>query len=69
MKPLDKLARDICWLGFANPKEVGRTKAAYWKSLPEETRENYRKEASHFVWLYDNLPTDWMGPLSFRVPE
>ena len=68
MTPIDTLARNICWLGFANPKAVGLTKAQYWKGLTKEVKQEYRKEARNFVWLYDNLPMDWMGPLSFRVP-
>lgn len=66
MKPIDKLARDICWIGFADKRSVGKTKAAYWKSLPEETRDNYRKEASHFVWVFDNIDLRLLTPLSFR---
>jgi hypothetical protein len=69
MTPLDKLARDICWIGFPNKKLVGRTKAQHWKNLPEETRHEYRKEAQHFVWIYDNIDLRLLGPLSFRVED
>lgn len=67
MPPLDKLARDICWIGFSDKKAVGCTKAAYWKRIPEDTREAYRKEAAHFVWVYDNVDLRLLLPLSFRI--
>ena len=56
MKPGEKLARDICWAGFWKPGSIGKTKAAYWKSLPESTRKNYEADAIQFVWLLKRLP-------------
>jgi hypothetical protein len=67
IEAVDRLARDICWLGLTTPGgRAGKTKASYWKSLPEETRERYRQEASNFVWLYDNLDHHLLIPLSLR---
>lgn len=53
--PRERLAREICWVGFANPSAVGKTKAAYWDGLPEFTKEEYRKQAREFIWLTKNL--------------
>ncbi len=63
--PMEKLAREICWLGFAlpNPKHVGCTKAQYWKNLPESTRQNYRADARQFAYLLDRLDVDLLNEL------
>ena len=53
--PRERLAREICWVGFANPKAVGTTKAAYWDKLPERTKDEYRKQAREFIWLTRTL--------------
>ncbi len=58
MKPVERLARDICWVGFFKPRSFGITKAAYWKSLPQSTRKNYEADASQFVWLLSRLPLE-----------
>jgi hypothetical protein len=31
MELLDRLAREICWLGFLFPRSIGKTKARYWR--------------------------------------
>jgi hypothetical protein len=56
-KAVEKLARRICWLGFASPhKTMKDTKeAAYWQSLPEPTREKYREEARWLCWVIDKI--------------
>lgn len=71
MKPIDKLAREICWLGFSVEyrKTSGYTKARYWKRLTEAARASYRKEAMHFVWMYDNIDPYLLHPLSFRIDD
>jgi hypothetical protein len=52
----ERLARDICWAYFNRPsKELGYTKTAYWKGLPESTRQNYRAEAQQFAYLASRL--------------
>jgi hypothetical protein len=63
MGPLEKCARDICWAGFASPKDVGRTKAAYWRELPDETRYKYMREAQYIAWLITKVPVDTVNAL------
>jgi len=31
MELLDRLAREICWLGFLFPRSIGKTQARYWQ--------------------------------------
>lgn len=38
MTPIEKLARDVCYNGFASRRDVGCSKAAYWKRLSDEKR-------------------------------
>jgi hypothetical protein len=62
MKPIEKLAREICWLGFTTPaSRAGKTKASYWKRLPEETHQSYIIEAQHFTWLLSELSDDMLN--------
>lgn len=56
-----RLARRICWLGFADPKKTGWTEHAYWASLPSETRAEYCDEAERLCWLLDNLQRSDVG--------
>lgn len=67
MHPLDKLAREICWAGFADPKCAGCTKAAYWKRLSDEKRAEYRTEAEHFAYLASRIDVDVMNEVSMDV--
>jgi hypothetical protein len=55
--PVEKIAREICWLGFASPRP-DTTKARYWESISEDARQNYRCDARRFVFLYHRLPVD-----------
>lgn len=56
LNPVEKLAREICWLGFTHPSfRIGKTKASYWASLPEPTRERYRLDAAQFVWIVNKI--------------
>lgn len=66
--PLEKLAREICWLGFANrdPKIVGCTKVQYWKRLAESKKQDYRSEARQFMYIYDNVSIALLVQLCFR---
>ena len=48
---VEKLAREICWSGFMSPKAVGKTKAAYWKSISPKARADYIREAYRFAFL------------------
>lgn len=64
MHPLDKLAREICWAGFACPKLVGRTKAQYWKDLTDEKRTEYRLEAERWAYLHGRIDVDVMNAVS-----
>jgi hypothetical protein len=47
----ERLAREICWVEFACPEAVGKTKAAYWDGLPEQTRDAYRFRARELIFL------------------
>lgn len=64
MHPFDKLAREICWAGFAHPKHVGKTKTQYWKSLTDEKRAEYRAEAEYWAYLHDRISVDVMNEIS-----
>lgn len=67
--PIEKLAREICWLGFSHPDATrGKTKASYWKSLPESTRQNYRGDARQFAYLLDRVPVDLLNELHDAAP-
>ena len=62
--PIEKLAAEICWLGFVHPaSKRGKTKASYWKSLPESTRQDYRCEARRFAYLLDRVNDDLLNEL------
>lgn len=50
LTPIEKIARDYCWAGFAVPRHAGCTKAQYWLRLSDEKRAEYVKEASYFCY-------------------
>jgi hypothetical protein len=52
---LERLARDICWMGFSRKGRREKTKASYWDSLPEFTKKNYRDHASEFIWYINKF--------------
>ena len=58
MKTFEKLAREICWESFTNPKAVGATKASYWKSLPPATQSEYRNDAAKFIRILGGLNSE-----------
>lgn len=58
MKPMEKLARDLCWNEFIRPGKGLGTKAAYWKSLSPEKRAEYEKRARMFVFDLGRLTDD-----------
>lgn len=49
MKPIEKLARDICWAEWAGKPPQGMTKALYWKMLPPDGRANHINNARYWV--------------------
>jgi len=53
---MERLAREICWRGFARPENSGMTKARYWKEITEGTRQKYRVEARQLVFLVERIP-------------
>jgi len=57
MKPMEKLARRICWVEFngMSPKMLGTTEARYWAALPIETKERYHDEARRLCWAMNAL--------------
>lgn len=61
MTAIEKLARRICWLGFAQPSKTGWTEAAYWRSLPPEMHEKYLEEASWLEWIVGKLDDSGSG--------
>jgi hypothetical protein len=58
--PVEKIAREICWLGFQSPRPE-TTKAKYWEEISEGARRNYRCDARRFVFLYHALPVDLLN--------
>lgn len=46
----EKLARDICWAGFANPKNAGTTKNRYWENITPNARKLYCEHAAELIW-------------------
>lgn len=62
LTPVEKLAREICWLGFTHPLvKKGKTKASYWKTICEDARKGYRAEAEHFIYLLKRVPVDLLN--------
>lgn len=55
LTPIEKIARDYCWAGFASPKHAGCTKAQYWNRLSPEKRDEYIREASYFCYHVKRL--------------
>ena len=66
---MEKLAREICWMGFSNPKAVGKTKAKYWQSLPPVTQNEYRTEAVHFVRILSGISSDLLNEIEIERSE
>ena len=65
MKPIEKLARDICWAEFVGPRwSIGHTRKSYWDSLPEETKTAYKDEALRIAFMVRklNLSPMRLGP-------
>jgi hypothetical protein len=60
LTPIEKIAREYCWAGFARPELAGCTKAAYWKRLSNEKRQEYIREASQFCYRVRRLGRAWM---------
>jgi hypothetical protein len=60
MTAIEKLAREICWREFA-VEPTDTTKAAYWKSLPQETRDDYIADAKWLNWIVGRVPTRMIG--------
>lgn len=54
MDPIEKLARDLCWAGFAGPKPKG-TKAQYWESVAPEAKARYLEDAKLIRWALGKL--------------
>lgn len=59
MKNIEKLAREICWMGFTTREgRLGKTKASYWKSLSDEKRKEYIRDAEWWHWVYCTVPVE-----------
>lgn len=61
MKTLEKFARRFCWYGFMPGVPTGTTEARYWRELPEETRQEYRREARVFLYHLSRFSGDQYG--------
>lgn len=55
MSGLEKLAREICWLGFADPKNAGCTKTEYWRRIDPNAKRDYLDDARRFCSLYRRM--------------
>lgn len=64
--PKERLAREICWVEFANPKAVGKSKAAYWDGLPEQTKIIYRLRARDLIWMTRTLKPAYVAEVLRR---
>jgi hypothetical protein len=51
----EKLARDICWAGFNDPKFVGKSKARYWENISDAAKMDYIREAGYVARLVRKL--------------
>lgn len=59
MTNLEKLAREICWMGLTTrDARRGKTKSRYWKSLSDEKRREYISDAQWWHWIYCNVPAE-----------
>lgn len=54
MKPVEKLARRICWLEFALPVD-GTTEVAYWRGVSPAKKAEYVEDARWLIWMVDRL--------------
>lgn len=54
-KAIGRLARDICYNGFASRKDVGCSKTEYWKRLSPEKQAEYVREASWFCYTVKRM--------------
>lgn len=54
-KAVERLARDICYNGFARPQDAGCSKVQYWERLSPEKRAEYVQEASWFCYTIRRL--------------
>ena len=52
---LERLARDLCWSEFHNPKIVGVTKLQYWKQITPDARADYRRLAREIMFYVKKL--------------
>lgn len=64
LTPHEKLAREICWAGFSTPEgRAGKTKASYWRTITEETRQDYREQANCFIFVLSNVSADLLNEI------
>lgn len=46
----EKLARDICWAGFHNTRNIKKTKNQYWEGVSSSARKSYLEHAAEMIW-------------------
>lgn len=70
MKPIEKLARDICWVEFPNPPK-DTTKAAYWRDqVAPEKKAEYIRDAEWLVFIAKQFkPLRILGLVDLRALE
>jgi hypothetical protein len=61
---IEKLAREICWMGFSPNGRTGKTKNRYWLSITEDARQQYRASARHFAWVLEKIPVEMLNEVS-----
>lgn len=69
--PVEVLAREICWAGFTttSPRMVSCTKAAYWREISQDARDDYLNEARRFIFLYHRIPCDVLNACELAMAK
>lgn len=55
LNAIERLARRICWLEFLSPGRPKGGEVAYWKSLPEASRQLHIHNAAYFAGMLSRL--------------
>lgn len=64
LSPIEKLAREICWMGFSPEGRIGKTKAAYWRAISGIARKGYREDALQFAHLLKHIDVNLLNEIS-----
>lgn len=55
LSSVERLARDICWAEFADPRHAGCSKAAYWLDVHPNRKAEYIEDAEWFTMIVRKL--------------